>query len=324
MANVHDVLVRFNSNRARRDAGKLDKSMQRLDKRAGGLGSTFKRMGAIMGAIGFGLAARDMGQTLVATEKMKASLQTMTGSMENANAAFGALNEFARTTPFTMDQSVQAFIKMKSLGLEPTAEALTSFGNTASAMGKDLNQMIEAIADASTMEFERLKEFGIKARQTQEDVAFTFQGVTTTVGKNAEEIVGYLQSIGKETFGDAMELQMERLPGLLSNLRDNVQNLWRAIGDAGATKLFESAIKSMASGVASLITFIETGFATERISIILTGWVMVFTTAFEVISETWARRQGEMVEVSRKASAPGSLKVPSLRPKTAADPASIQ
>ena len=31
-------------------------------------------------------------------------------------------------------------------------------------MGKSLNQMIEAVADATTGEFERLKEFGIKAR----------------------------------------------------------------------------------------------------------------------------------------------------------------
>ena len=30
-------------------------------------------------------------------------------------------------------------------------------------MGKDITQMIEAVADAATGEFERLKEFGIKA-----------------------------------------------------------------------------------------------------------------------------------------------------------------
>ena len=35
--------------------------------------------------------------------------------------------------------------------------------NTASAMGKIVEQFVEAVADASTGEFERLKEFGIKA-----------------------------------------------------------------------------------------------------------------------------------------------------------------
>jgi diaminopimelate decarboxylase len=70
-------------------------------------------------------------------------------------------------TPFGLAQATQGFVKMKALGLDPTRAALTSFGNTASAMGKDLNQMIEAVADASTGEFERLKEFGIKASRAE-------------------------------------------------------------------------------------------------------------------------------------------------------------
>ena len=36
-------------------------------------------------------------------------------------------------------------------------------------MGKDLSQMIEAVADATTGEFERLKEFGIKAGKEGDD-----------------------------------------------------------------------------------------------------------------------------------------------------------
>jgi hypothetical protein len=38
-------------------------------------------------------------------------------------------------------------------------------------MGKDMMQMIEAVADASTGEFERLKEFGIKASKQGDQVA---------------------------------------------------------------------------------------------------------------------------------------------------------
>jgi uncharacterized membrane protein YqgA involved in biofilm formation len=47
-------------------------------------------------------------------------------------------------------QFINAFIKLKALGLQPSKEALTSYGNTATAMGKSLDQMIEAVADAST------------------------------------------------------------------------------------------------------------------------------------------------------------------------------
>jgi hypothetical protein len=73
------------------------------------------------------------------------------------------LTEFASTTPFQLDTVVESFIKMQALGLNPTEDALRSFGNTSAAMGKDLMQFIEAVADASVGEFERLKEFGVKS-----------------------------------------------------------------------------------------------------------------------------------------------------------------
>lgn len=292
---VHTIEVRMKADGARMEAKQLDRQMGKLDKRAGGLGKTFAKMGALIGAVGFGVAARDMFQTIVATETMKASLETMTGSMENANAAFEALQEFASTTPFTVDQSVQAFIKMKALGLEPTAEALTSFGNTASAMGKDMNQMIEAVADAATMEFERLKEFGIKARQTQDDVSFTFQGVTTTVGKNAAEIVGYLEGIGEVQFAGAMERQMARLPGKLSNLRDNVQKLWRVVGDAGVTKVFARVVDFVSAKIDGLTEKIKTGFLQAMALIQLDAFVEPFKAAFKIIGESWGSTTEGMI-----------------------------
>ena len=294
MASVHTVRVKFDASQAKREAAQLDNSMDRLDRKAGGMGGTFAKIGGLIAAVGFGLMARDMGQTIVATEKMKASLETMTGSMENANKAFAALTEFATTTPFTVDQSVNAFIKMKALGLEPTEAALTSFGNTASAMGKDMNDMIEAVADASTGEFERLKEFGIKASTQGDQVAFTFQGITTTVGKNAAEITGFLQTIGETQFAGAMEREMARLPGQLSNLRDNVQKLWRALGDSGVTAAFSKIVTTISAGVAHLVMLFETGFAQARISIVLAGWVTAFGRSFDIIGAWWKRTQEEM------------------------------
>ena len=60
-------------------------------------------------------------------------------------------------------------------------------------MAKTLNQMIEAVADAATGEFERLKEFGIKAKSEGDKVSFIFRGVTTTVKKESNAIQNYYQ-----------------------------------------------------------------------------------------------------------------------------------
>jgi len=129
--------------------------------------SAAKSNAAALGTMAISLATigASMKTISVAREfdKINASLITMTGSQEAADKAFARIQTFATTTPYDLAQVATAFTKLTALGLNPSQEALESYGNTAAAMGKDLNQMIEAVADAATGEFERLKEFGIKA-----------------------------------------------------------------------------------------------------------------------------------------------------------------
>lgn len=172
-------------------------------------------------------------------DKLNASLITVAGSSANAAAAMDDLKNFAKETPFGLAQAVDGFVKLKALGLTPSTQALTSFGNTASAMGKDLNQMIEAVADASTFEFERLKEFGIKARQEKDRVAFTFQGVTTEVAKNSAAIEQYLTNIGNVQFAGAMQQRMNTLDGAISSLGDSWNELLLTIGNY---KVFDTSL----------------------------------------------------------------------------------
>ena len=224
--------------------------------------SAFKLLGGAMAALGVGALVSNFARTVTESERLKGSLKTMTGSTEDAAFAFSELERFASQTPFTLDQSVEGFIKLKALGLDPSERALRSYGNTSAAMGKDMMQMIEAVADASTGEFERLKEFGIKASKQGDQVSLTFQGLTTTIGNSSEEIQNYLLEIGETKFGSAMEDQMKALPGLLSNLQDNVSALFRKIGDVGGIKLFSTAI----SGASALIVGI-----TNNLDILTTG-----------------------------------------------------
>jgi len=178
----------------------------------------FSLQGALV-ALGGGLVARSFFQTASSMENLKIQLKTVTGSANDADKAFVRLTDFTTRTPYEIDQVVSAFTKLKAFGLDPSEEAMTAFGNTAAAMGKDLNQMIEAVADAATGEFERLREFGIKSKQQGDEVSFTFQGVTTTVKKNSEAIQGYLMDIGNNQFGGAMSDQMDTMSGAISNLK---------------------------------------------------------------------------------------------------------
>lgn len=202
-----------------------------------------------------------VGSQIVSTQRefdvLNAQLVTATGSTEAAADQFKRLQEFAAQTPYDLGQAVGGFAQLKNLGLDPSMESMESFGNTASAMGKDLSQMIEAVADASTGEFERLKEFGIKSKSEGDKVSFTFQGVTTTVGKNAKEIQDYLIGIGKTNFAGAMQNRMDTLDGAISNLGDSYSNLLLNISSSGVGDLIAQGVRAASSALDVLPEKIE-------------------------------------------------------------------
>ncbi len=208
------------------NAEKHAKAMERAGKAASDMGNKSLMAGGILLApiAGALKAAADM-------EKMQVALRTaMGGSAEEGAKAFKVINQFAAKTPYEMGEVMEAFVKLKNMGLNPSNAALEAYGNTASAMGKNLNQMIEAVADAATGEFERLKEFGIRSKSQGDRVSFTFQGVTTTVKKNAKDIEGYLMKIGQTKFAGGMEAQSKTLYGQLSTLKDNATMLASRLG----------------------------------------------------------------------------------------------
>ncbi len=169
-------------------------------------------------------------------EKLHASLKTVTGSLKGADDAFAMIEDFASKTPFSVEQLTEAFIKLKALGLDPSADALRSYGNTASAMSKDLLLFVDAVANATTGRFMNLKTFGINAQVQGDKVAFTFNKVTTAVNKNVTEIEHYLRRIGNTQFAGAMKEQMDILDGIFSNINDNLSRIARQVGQGGFTK----------------------------------------------------------------------------------------
>lgn len=253
--------------KAANDGGALSKVFDDIKNRAagatpavGGLVSNLGSMGGKAAIVaGVALAIGAVGAAAIGaaaqTQKWMAQLETVTKSSTLAQESYAALVGFASRTPFDLGQSIEAFTKLRMLGLAATESRLTSFGNTAAAMGKSMNQMIEAVADASTGEFERLKEFGIKSKTEGDKVKFTFQGVTTSVAKNSTEITKYLEGIGNTTFGGAMAKQMDTLNGAFSNIQDNMQQMLAAIGGGALGQAVKEIAKTIANGIGLITPF---------------------------------------------------------------------
>ena len=256
-----------------------------VDKTTSQLNGLTKAAGAAAAAVVSLETAKQVFSALVDSQrnfdKLNSGLITMTGSAENAAKAFSVLQQFAKETPYGLNQAVEGFTKLVALGLNPSKEALISYGNTAAAMGKDLNQMIEAVADASTFEFERLKEFGIKSSQQADTVSFTFRGVTTTVKKNSEEIQKYLLNIGNTDFAGAMETRSKTLDGQLSSLADSFDGLVLAVAQSG----FGDAVGEQAATAEDAITALTDAIASNEIAATLQDWVALFNDSFKFISD---------------------------------------
>lgn len=256
-----------------------------VDKTTSQLNGLTKAAGAAAAAVVSLETAKQVFSALVDSQrnfdKLNSGLITMTGSADNAAKAFSVLQQFAKETPYGLNQAVEGFTKLAALGLNPSKEALISYGNTAAAMGKDLNQMIEAVADASTFEFERLKEFGIKSSQQADTVSFTFRGVTTTVKKNSEEIQKYLLNIGNTDFAGAMETRSKTLDGQLSSLADSFDGLVLAVAQSG----FGDAVGEQAAKAEDAITALTDAIASNEIAATLQDWVTLFNESFKFISD---------------------------------------
>lgn len=269
---------------------KAEEATKKAESGLSGLGSAAQAAGRAMAVAFSGAAAFGVVGKLVEVQRefdvLNSSLKTVTGSSAAAERELSWLKTFAKETPFGLAQATQGFVKMKALGLDPTRAALTSFGNTASAMGKDLNQMIEAVADASTGEFERLKEFGIKAKKEGDNVSLTFQGVTTTIKNSASEITKYLEDIGNVQFGGAMAERAKTLDGAISELGDTWDELFRTINERNAGTLIYDSIKLANGAIEDATTIIkamtaaydESGQATGAMATIQNGIATVFET----------------------------------------------
>ncbi|EYR81381.1 tape measure protein [Shinella sp. DD12] len=231
-------------------------------------------------------AAAALGKSVIDTtakfESFQATLETVEGSAEKARASLDWISEFAKRTPYEVEELTSAFVKLRAYGMDPTNGLMEDLGNASSAMGKSLIDAVEMIADASTGEFERLKEFGIRASQAGNQVTFSWtengKTLTKTVKKNGEEITKFIQERFGARFNGAMMRQSKTWNGMMSNLSDTWTDFQRKIGEAG----FFDAVKGQLGRVLDFLAQLELDGTLAR-------WAKSWSSAFIYITDAIAR-----------------------------------
>lgn len=193
---------------------------------------------AAVAAAGASLAlAKGVIQTSAEFEKYQATLETIEASSDKAKAALNWASDFAAKTPYELAEVTEAFVRLRAYGLDPLDGTMLAVGDATSAMGKSLMQGVEAIADAATGEFERLKEFGYVSKVAGDQVTFNWQQngkqMSKTVKKTGKDISAFLKESFGSRFQGAMMRQSKTWNGMMSNLSDAWDRFKLKIGQAG-------------------------------------------------------------------------------------------
>ena len=239
--------------------GQIDGIEQSIGRFTGNVGNYQSAFRGLMGALSGAGIALGVGEIIQATresEKLFAVLKNTLGSESEAQKIFAGIQQFAKETPFQIGEIGNAFNKLEQRNFNPTIENLRVIGDIAAASGKDINQFVEAILDAQTFEFERLKEFGIVVRKNGDDLKVTFRGQTETIKKTDDAIKDYLLRIGQLPGIQGSALAVSKtLDGSISNLADNFTQLFATIGGGGG--ILKGIVDAFSSLVGSVNDFIS-------------------------------------------------------------------
>lgn len=238
IAKVSDFIkgMRDAARESETTANKIDKATDKISK---AVTSNISGVFSTAAIVSFGKAVLD---ATAEYQKFSAVLGNTLGSSALANLKLKEIQKFAAETPFGVNELTGAFVKLANAGFKPTGDQMRKLGDLASSTGKSFDQLAEAIIDAQTGEFERLKEFGVRAKDAGDSVIFTYKGVQTQVEKTSGSIRDYITNLGAaEGTSGSMAKISETLGGKISNLGDSWDQMLISVG-SNTSGVFSSSI----------------------------------------------------------------------------------
>jgi hypothetical protein len=246
------LLVQAEVKRAINDLDKLEKQTDDNKQSANELTSTFKNL---FGAAVLGAGARSIVQTASNFESLKVRLIALKGSTEEGAKAFDQFTKIAATTPFQVQNVVEAGATLEAFGVS-SEDSLKSIADLAAFMGTD-------IVDASAA-FGRAFAGGAGAADILRE-----RGILQLI-KDAEGIDD-LSKLTLPQFREALERAMtdpdgkiagatdllaQTFAGKISNMQDAIDNLQDAIGSHFLEGLGDAAMK-VGEVAREIETFVE-------------------------------------------------------------------
>lgn len=199
-------------------------AMGRLERSSKSAGGSILNVRNALIALAGSAVIRGIVGTYTEFETFKTVLTTFLGSAELAEKRLKGLGILANSLPQDLADLTQAFTILTRNGMDTSAASLTAFSNIATANGKSMTQLGEAVADALTGEFERLKEFGIKVSKENDQFVARIGDQQVALSNSSKDLVRQLRALGEEggRFGTAAANNANTLSQAFSNLKGAV------------------------------------------------------------------------------------------------------
>ena len=299
---------------SRKELDLLGRSAGTTEKATGKMALAFTRF---IGPVALAAAALSSLKKIISVSRefdiLNAQLITATGSTENAAIAFEAISEFAAKTPFDLGQVTEAFVLLVNRGLDPSEKALTAWGDFASAMGRQISEVVTAVGQASVGEFESLKTLGVVARTEGDNIRFTFRGMSEVVKKSSSEIEGYLQRLAENNFAGAMGERSKTLDGAISNLADSWNLLWLAISqESPIGDAIQKAVRLGITGIENLNKLIK-GETLDSIGVLVMKLDTLTMTAGKLGDARYGRSKKAIAELTEELTKFSDLEIERAR-----------
>lgn len=194
-------------------------------------------------------------------QKFEAVLTNTLGSKSAALIALGRINEFAKSTPFGVSELTNSFIKLANRGVEPTLREMRAIADLSATLGKDFDQVIEAILDINNPE--RWKEIGVKAETAGNKVKLSFRDATIEVDRTVRGVTDAVTALGEMNgVAGSTEAISGTLAGKMSNLSDAWDQFLNTVGQGNEGILSDaiSLLNQAIEAATKLLSSKETRF----------------------------------------------------------------
>jgi hypothetical protein len=303
-----EVAVKFTSDGAGRVVADLT-SVGQASAQAGGqldkVGDSATRAGGSFEQLA-GLAKNALlggGLTAIATfatrsvvefQKIEAQIVTLTGSYDAARTVIGKLREDSDRTNLNINESTQAYVRLRTQGIDPTIERLSAIGNISAQTGRSVEEVANAFGQAARGQFRQLASLGVTFREENDELVARFIDGTEQIITSSDQAVAALERVGNVDFAGAKAREAQTLAGSFDDLTQAASELAVTFGEKSG--LVDNVTKSLQA----ITTFVGRVNDTERALRALREEASGFATAAGIIADVLGGNPGGAIEGAQR------------------------